>query len=317
MSLDAGSRAVLERATRIAELEAPRANTPDEAEHTPKRIEAITRVCVDEVLSAFGLGGLRRGRRPFEMASRIPARRLARQVATYDAIVGERGLSAGGEWALERMARRVEVVGRENLPPEGALLIVSNHPGLADAVALFAAIRREDLRVIAAKRPFLSVLPNTARRLISVEEDAPGRFGPVRAATRHLKAGGAVLTFPGGKIEPDPAVLPGATEALGRWSSSVDLFARLAPDLTVVPAVVSGVISPTALRNPITYLRRRPEDRRWLAATLQMLWPRLRNVTTHVEFGRPVRAESGERVSPAILEEMRRLISSRELPVNG
>jgi hypothetical protein len=205
------------------------------------------------------------------------------------------------------MARRVQVEGRENVPSEGSLLLVANHPGLADALALFATVPRRDLRVVAAERPFLEALPNTSRYLILVSEASPRRSGAVRVATRHLREGGAILTFPGGKIEPDPAVLPGAVEALGSWSESLDLFARLVPDLTVVPAVVSGVLSPTALRNPLTFVRRRPRDREWLAATLQMLTPVLRNVTTRVAFGRSVHTED-EVVRESVLNEMRRLI---------
>jgi len=282
----------------------------------PERVEVLTRVCVDELLEAFGLGGVGRGRRPLELLSRIPAKRLARQVATYDEIVGESGLAAGGAWALGRMARRAEVEGRENVPPEGPLLIVANHPGLADALALFATVPREDLRVVAAERPFLAALPNTSRFLIPVSEEShPKRFGAVRAATRHLKGGGAILTFPGGKIEPDPAVLPGAIQALERWSESLDLFARLVPDLTIVPAVVSGVLSPTALRNPLIFVRRRPRDREWLAASIQMMTPALRNVTTRIAFGLPVHTGDipARTVREAVLEEARRLIQRYEV----
>jgi hypothetical protein len=110
-------------------------------------------------------------------------------------------------------------------------------------------------------------------------------------------------------------VLPGAQEALGRWSESLDLFARLVPGLTVVPAVVSGVLSPTALRNPLIFVRRQPRDREWLAATLQMLTPALRDVTTRVAFGEPVCAEevtdgtvTDGNVRQAVLGETRRLI---------
>jgi hypothetical protein len=283
------------------------------APERPERIEVLTRVCVDELLEAFGLGGLSRGRRPLELLSRVPAKRLAREVATYDEIVGESGLAAGGAWALERMVRRVEVEGGENVPPEGPLLLVANHPGLADSVALFSAVPRRDLRVMAAERPFLKALPNTSRYLMTVPEASPGRLGVIRSTAQHLKRGGAVLTFPGGEIEPDPAVLPGAIEALMRWSGSPDLFARLVPGLTVVPAVVSGVLSPTALRNPLIFVRRRPRDQEWLAATLQMLAPVLRNVTTRVAFGRPVKAAGGA-VRETVLGEMRRLIERCDVP---
>ncbi len=281
-----------------------------------EQVDALTQACIDDLLSAFGLEGLRRGgaRRLLELLFWTPARRLARQVATYDRIVGESGLEAGGAWALKRMARRMEVEGRENVPREGPLLLVSNHPGLCDTVALFATTPRLDLRVVAAERPFLDALPNTSRYLLTVEKAPSGHFGLIRAATRHLRSGGAVLTFPAGKIEPDPAVLPGAVEALEHWSASVDLFAPLAPGLTVVPAVVSGVLSPGALRNPLILVRRRQKDRQWLAATIQMLTPALRNVTTRVSFGSPVRAKDlpNKTVREAVLEEARRLIDRCE-----
>jgi 1-acyl-sn-glycerol-3-phosphate acyltransferase len=282
------------------------------AASSEERLERLTRVCIDDVISAFGLGGLRRGRAALEIISRVPVRRLARQVLTFDKVVGESGLVVGGAWALERMCRSARMEGRDNVPREGPLLLVSNHPGLADAVALFAATPREDLRVVAAERPFLDALPNTSRHLLAVAETPAGRSAVVRAAVRHLRSGGAVLTFPGGRIEPDPAVLPGAVETLGRWSSSADLFARLAPGLTVVPVVVSGVISPRALRLPLTHLRRRKRDREWLAATLQMLTPALRDVDASVEFGRPICAGAGGGIGEAVIEETRRLMENEQ-----
>ena len=274
-------------------------------------LERLTQVCVDDLISAFGLGRVSFGRALMESISRIPARRLARQILTYDRIVGASGLGTGGAWALKRLSRNNTIESKENVPRNGPLLLVSNHPGLADAVALFAATPRDDLRVIAADRPFLEALPNTSRHLLTVAETSAGRSGVARAATRHLRDGGAVLTFPGGRIEPDPAVLPGALRALDRWSSSADLFARLTPGLVIVPVVVSGVLSPSALRNPLIHLRRRRREREWLAATLQMLVPALRNVDARVHFGRPIHAEPGAAVGVAVIEETQRLIESR------
>jgi hypothetical protein len=292
----------LDNISRLPALSPAREPEPGRAE----QIEVLTRVCADELLEAFGLGG---GIRGLDLLARIPARRLAHQIATYDEIVGRSGLAAGGAWALERMARSAEVEGRENVPTEGPLLLAANHPGLADSIALFSGVPRQDLRVMAAERPLLTALPNTSRYLITVPEGSSGRLGAVRTAARHLKRGGAVLTFPGGRIEPDPAVLPGARDALERWSESLDLFARLVPGLTVVPAVVSGVLSPTALRNPLIFVRRERRDREWLAASLQMLMPALRNVTTRVVFGEPVRAgDTDGTVREAVLRETRRLI---------
>jgi 1-acyl-sn-glycerol-3-phosphate acyltransferase len=274
-------------------------------------LERLTQVCVDDLISAFGLGGARRGRVLMESISRLLARRLAQQILTYDQIVGDSGLGTGGSWALKKLSRHSKIEGQENVPREGPLLLVSNHPGLADAVALFAATPRDDLRVIAADRPFLDALPNTSRHLMTVAETPGGRSRVARAAARHLRGGGSVLTFPGGRIEPDPAVLPGAVAALDRWSASADLFERLVRGLAIVPVVVSGVISPSALRNPLTRLRRSPRDREWLAATLQVLIPALRNVDVRIEFGHPIHTEPGTAVGGAVIEETRRLMESR------
>jgi hypothetical protein len=296
----------------VSRLPAAREELRVDSSEDEERLERLTRVCVDDVISAFGLSGVGSGRAVLEALCRLPARRLARQVLTFDRVVGEAGLGTGGAWALKRLCRSASIEGRNNVPREGPLLLVSNHPGLADAVAVFAATPREDLRVIAADRPFLDALPNTSRYLLSVAEASAGRSGVGRAAARHLRGGGAVLTFPGGRIEPDPAVLPGAVEAVGRWSSSADLFARLTPNLTVVPLVVSGVISPRALRIHLTRLRRRKRDREWLAATLQMLTPALRDVDARVEFGRPIHAGARGGIGEAVIEETRCLMENAE-----
>jgi putative hemolysin len=206
------------------------------------------------------------------------------------------------------MTRRLKVEGRERVPRDGSLLLVSNHPGLSDAVALFASTPRPDLRVMASEWPLLDVLPNTSRHLLTIAENSASRLGTIRAAARHLRGGGALLTFPAGRMEPDPAVMPGAAEVLGRWSANMDLFWRLAPNLTVVPVIVSGVLSPAAFGNPLTRLRRPEEDRRWLASNLQMLVPALRNVSPRVTFGPPICDNAGEAISTVVLPEVRRLI---------
>jgi hypothetical protein len=91
-----------------------------------------------------------------------------------------------------------------------------------------------------------------------------------------------------------------------------DIFARLTSGLAIVPVVVSGVISPSALRNPLIHLRRRSRDREWLAATLQVLVPALRNVDGTVEFGHPIHAEAVAAIGEAVIEETRQLMENSE-----
>ena len=275
-------------------------------------LDELTRINSEDLLTSLGLSEVRRGRGLLERLCRPPARRLARQILTYDALVASAGLQAGGAWALGQYVRNVVVQGQQHLPRSGPLLIVSNHPGLYDTIALFAAIPRCDLRVVAADRPFLRALAHTSRYLITVTETATERIGVVRAAARHLRSGGALLTFPAGRIEPDPAVLPGAVAALGDWSESIATFARLVADLTVVPVVVSGVLSSAALRHPLAYLRGR-QHHQLLAATLQVVFPSLQRGTVRVAFGRPIVAGApgdrcGAEISASIVAECRRLI---------
>jgi 1-acyl-sn-glycerol-3-phosphate acyltransferase len=66
------------------------------------------------------------------------------------------------------MTQRFKVEERERLPRDGPLLLISNHPGLSDAVALFASTLRPDLRMVASEWPFLDALPNTSRYLFTV-----------------------------------------------------------------------------------------------------------------------------------------------------
>ena len=282
-----------------------------------RHIEELTRLSADDILNAFGLGSVRRGRRAWRALCRPAARRLAHDVARYDEEVGVGGLGAGARLVLPRYVQQVEVAGQDGIPLTGPLLIAANHPGLTDTVALFASLPRPDLRILAAERPFLRALPNTCQRLIFAPEEPRQRLTALRAIIAHFRSGGAVLTFPGGAIEPDPAVLPGAVTALGQWSESVGALVRLAPEIQVVPAVVSGVLSERAQRHPFTRLRRHQRDREWLGAILQLLVPTYHQVRVRVAYGPPMAAaellghdRAATRITARVAAEARRLIEA-------
>ncbi|HEX6288805.1 MAG TPA: 1-acyl-sn-glycerol-3-phosphate acyltransferase [Herpetosiphonaceae bacterium] len=286
----------------------------DQPAHDPRaeQLARLSRVNTDDLLGGLGLGGVRRGRRLLERLVRLPARRFARQVIAYDDLVGDESLAAGGAWAIRRFAGGLSITGQERYPRSGPTLFVANHPGLWDTTALFTAIERPDLRIVAADRPFLRALPNTSRYLLYIDDTAASRTSAIRAAARHLRSGGAVLTFAAGQIEPDPAVLPGASESIEQWSASIDLFARFASDLTIVPVIVSGVLSRAALRHPLTYLRRRSKDRQWLAALLQIQLRAYQRATVSVAFGNPISVaahRSETAISTVVKAEARRVLA--------
>ncbi|MGC8857061.1 MAG: lysophospholipid acyltransferase family protein [Anaerolineae bacterium] len=208
---------------------------------------------------------------------RAPARTFATQILEFDQAIAPAGLNSAALGILPHYIRSLRVFGADRVPAS-AFLALSNHPGMTDTLALFAALNRPDLKIIALDRPFLKALPNVSRQLFYVTEDPARRMTLVRQVSAHLRAGGAVLTFPAGHIEPDPAVYPGAVESLESWTDSVGVFLRLAPQTAVLPVLVRGVVWEKIARHPILRLAKtKKEEREKLAAALQLL--------THVSFG--------------------------------
>jgi 1-acyl-sn-glycerol-3-phosphate acyltransferase len=270
-------------------------------------LQALTQINSQDLLTSLGLEKAP-GRRLLEALSFLPARRFARQVLTYDHKVEQLGLVEAARLTLPDFIRRLDVVGRQNLPRAGPTLFLSNHPGMTDTLALFASLNRPDLKIIAAERPFLRHLPCTSRHLIFVTDSSSDNIQVIRTAVKHLRQGGAVLTFPAGQIEPDPAVRPGAVESLASWSESAALFARLVPQAAIVPVLVSGVLWDRAMNHPLTRLRRDPAAQERLGATLQLLAQSLFNVrpvTVRVQIGPALDLVEASDLSPqSILKEI-------------
>ncbi len=177
--------------------------------------------------------------------------------------------------------------------PAGPFLALSNHPGTVDTLALFSALNRSDLKIIAVDRPFLKSLTHVSQRLFYVTDDPGARMSLVRQVSGHLRSGGAILTFPAGKIEPDANVYPGAVEALQGWTDSVGIFVRMAPETAILPIVVRGVIWEKAAGHPLTRLKKTREDREKLAAAFQLLAHVVLNkkpLDVTVQIGKPITA---------------------------
>jgi len=266
--------------------------------YDPILVEKLTAINLEDVLISLGRENKRFGRQVLSWLFKGSARRFAYQVLDYDNSVAKYGLHAGSRIFLKSLLKDLVIEGQENIPENGPVLFLSNHPGMTDTVSLFASIPRPDLRIIAAERAFLRVLPATDPLLIYVHGNPSQRLGVLRSVKTHLSSGGAILTFPGGEIEPDPAVLPGAVEALERWSSSIGVFTRLMSTTTIIPVIVSGVLSAKATYHPLTRIRRLAKDRERLGATIQILssvvfprlWPDLWHVRVHVRFAPPIKS---------------------------
>jgi len=237
---------------------------------------------------------------------RPAAHLLAKRFVDFDSAIGDRGAVGGAEWIVARTTGGVVAAGSEHVPATGGTLVVANHPGLSDAVALLATMRRDDAWIVTADYPFLRALRRAKRRFLFVDD----RCTALRGIARRLRANEAVLLFPAGGLEPDPARSPDAARAsLGSWSRSLDLIARLAPHTQVVPAVVSGAVSRTAFEHPLARRRSPVREQQRLASLLQLAFPPYRREEVRVRYGSALPA-STRQIHDAVLAAMRTLMES-------
>jgi putative hemolysin len=279
-----------------------------------QRLNNLTRINLDDLVSSFGwenrplLAGMLR------TLFTVPARKFARQMLDFDDTVGQFGLVDGARQAQRLYVRSLRLFSPPL--PAGPFLALSNHPGTVDTLALFSALNRNDLKIIAVDRPFLKSLANVSQRLFYVTDDPGARMSLVRQVSGHLRSGGAILTFPAGKIEPDANVYPGAVAALKDWTDSVGIFVRMAPETAILPIVVRGVIWEKAAGHPLTHLKKTREDREKLAAAFQLLAHMLLNkklLDVTVQIGKPITAaelgcQDTQVIHQAVLAEMKHLL---------
>jgi hypothetical protein len=292
-----------------------------EADLQSAALAHLTQINLDDLVSSFGwqdrplLAGLLR------RVLRNPARTFARQIAEFDNAVEQVGLVGASRHILPNYVQDVRVFGEDNIP-SGPFLALANHPGLSDALSLFAALDRPDLQVIALQRPFLQALPHASKQLSCLSEEASSYAAAIRKVGTHLRAGGATLTFPAGHIEPDPNIDPEGAASLKAWARSADVFVRLAPETAILPVLVRGVVWPKAARNWLVTLRRTPAEKDKAAAALQLLANivlRLKPVGVTVQIGKPMYARDlnmtkTQAMHQTILAEMAKMIRN---PVHG
>ncbi|RDS85333.1 lysophospholipid acyltransferase family protein [Dyella psychrodurans] len=111
---------------------------------------------------------------------------------------------------------------RENIPVEGGVLIVANHPlGMLDAMALVDLVGsvRQDARIMG--NDFLKAIPQLGELLLPVDVFGSGAASRLRNVYRALERGEALIVFPAGEV----SRMGPAGVRDGRWS---DGFARLA-----------------------------------------------------------------------------------------
>jgi hypothetical protein len=274
---------------------------------------ALAKLSTDEIAAAVGGKGAPAVVRALvALAARLPSRRLGAALARFDASIAERGLAQAARSALASFGVRLEVEGGA---PAGAALLVTNHPGAYDALAMMASTGRDDVALVAADRAFLRAMPGLCEHLVFVADagppvarahdrrasDASGvHTGPpdpgllarmlgLRRALAWLASGRALVQYGAGAIEPDARFARPGEDVLGAWADGTSVLASRAAELgaRIVPVFISGVHSARAKRLPFV----RWAERRGIttvAPLVQATLPGFRDVVVRVRFGAPI-----------------------------
>jgi hypothetical protein len=240
---------------------------------------------------------------------------------TFDQYVVDYGFREAALRILPIFAQAFEARNVENIPHEGPLLITSNHPGTCDSIVIAATIPRPDLKIVATGIPFVQGLRNAASHLIYTTLDTHERMMVVRAAIRHLKEGGALLIFPSGRIDQDPALSKSAADDLRKWSPSVEVILRHVPQTQVLLTVVSDVLSARWRWNPLVRLMGDDHKQRSVAEFLQviqqMLFPNSVPVRPRLTYSNPLTPEeltgTGQDLMEGMIEQARCLMEDHML----
>ena len=261
-----------------------------------KRLHDLNESLIIEMARAMALPPTANVRALIRLIFGRATRKFSELVLGLDRVIEQHGSRAGARWLLPHFMANHEARGAQIIPREGPLLIVSNHPASYDGMVISAHVDRPDYKIIIGEVPPYQYLPHVSQHAIFSPPvmNTFGRMQTVRNAIQHLKNGGALLTFPRGGIEPDPAFMPDPDGEFDQWSRSVEVFLQRVPQTRVLVTIVSGVIARTTMRHPITWFRTARPDRQRLAFMYQMI----RQIVSGKElFGLTPRVTFGEVLS--------------------
>jgi 1-acyl-sn-glycerol-3-phosphate acyltransferase len=271
---------------------------------------------VGEIFYALGLSRTGIPRRIFGPLFWRPAGRLGRIAAQADETAATSGISGAARRILPDFCLRVSARGTEAIPSDGPLLVVANHPGGLDSVAILASIPRKDVNVVISDVPFTRAFESAGRYFVFAPPGPAGRASALRSAVGRLRSGEALLIFPHGDVEPDPETSAGSCGSLGDWSRSLEIMLRRAPGTRLVVAIASGALSPRFARSPLVRLRRSATRRQKLAEVLQFVRQVIRPGSVPLDirltFGEPVEGADliAKGTMPTVEAIARRLLAS-------
>jgi hypothetical protein len=226
-----------------------------------------------------------------------PVFRLSEFLVQLDDQLAHTNVTSMAKMAVDQLSRGLSMHGEPNIPSDGPVLIVSNHPGWIDSFVALAGITRSDIYFLSGSHPTLEALPHFREHLIFVKQTGiPNRAATIRYIIEYLKDGKVVVIFPKGLLEPDPALIPGAKQSILEWSDSVGIFLNKVPETTVQPMLISQVVHPQAWDHWAINLFKEQRRRQQLAIALQFALSLQKNggvkwkILPRLDFGETVSA---------------------------
>jgi hypothetical protein len=287
--------------------------------NSDERLNQLNCSFLFEIARAMGLPQSREVLKVIELIFGRATKRFSKLVMGLDRKIEKNGSTTGVRWLLPHFVAGYEACGEENIPNDGPLLIVSNHPASYDGMLISAFVNRPDYKIVIGEIPPYRYLPHVSQHAIfsPPARNTFGRMHTVRNAIKHLKEGGALLIFPRGAIEPDPAFMSNPDAEFDKWSRSLEIFLRRVPQTRVLVTIVSGVIAQSAMRHPITWFRKTRPDRQRLAFMYQIVQQILSGremfgLTPRVTFGEILSGEDHQIVLSEV-ERAARLTLTRHM----
>jgi 1-acyl-sn-glycerol-3-phosphate acyltransferase len=260
------------------------------------KVDNLTSLITDEFFKALSLRPDGRIRKFIAPIVHKPTWKFSNIAASFDDLIEEHSFPYASAWMMTHFVDEVKYHGRENIPRNGPLLLISNHPGLVDGLAISSNVDRDDIKLMMSGVPFVRHLKNTSQHMVFTTTDTVDRMTALRSSIRHLRNQGSLLIFATGKLDPDPSFRPveAVSSALERWSNSVAVMVKSVPDIQVVVSIVSGVLSKRYYRHPLTRLRKSQHDRQRISEFMQvirqLITSKKLNLKTKVSFSCPLTA---------------------------
>lgn len=175
----------------------------------------------------------------------------------------------------------------------GPLLILCNHPGLGDFLALLEMLQRSDIRVIVKQRELLADKRHLLAHCIVMNDSMSSKAQALKEGIRHLQQGGTLVVFPAGEIEDEPGSKPKADNAsLKPWIPVADSIARRCMrdgiPLKILPAAIENVYHVPGFLQPWVNKAQDAATRSGRAAIITMITPRNRKKSIRVNFLEPM-----------------------------